>query len=96
MTREHQEFIKQLKEQKRKEEEERKIIREKVFGSTSIELSHTIRLTEDGDLYKIFPRFGTFYKDSRIRKINLDELYEFMKEDLEIKELAKAMAAGKG
>lgn len=46
-----------------------------------------------GDVYKIIPRFGTKYEDSRIIKLDPEDVKYHIEEAKKVRELAKIMAS---
>lgn len=86
----YKEYKQGLKEQR----ERAQAIRNEVFNEAFSEKLETdlVRISS-GDVYKIIPRFGTKYEDSRIIKLDQEDVEYHVEEARKVRELAKIMAS---
>lgn len=87
------EWYREYKEEERKKLARNRAVRNEIFSEKAEKLSTNIVRISNGDIYKIMPRFGTRYEKSTIIKLDPKEVGHHIKEDQEIKELAKIMAS---
>lgn len=77
-----------------KERRERvQTIRNEVFSDKTEKLETDLVRISNGDVYKIIPRFGTKYEDSRIIKLDSEDVEYHIEEARKVRELAKIMAS---
>lgn len=67
--------------------------RNEVFSDKAEKLATDIVRISSGDVYKIIPRFGTKYEDSRIIKLDPEDVEYHIEEARKVRELAKIMAS---
>ncbi|MFR4102749.1 MAG: hypothetical protein ACLT0S_08795 [Streptococcus sp.] len=84
----YKEYKQGLKEQR----ERAQAIRNEVFSDAEKLETDIVRISS-GDVYKIIPRFGTKYEDSRIIKLDPEDVEYHVKEARKVRELAKIMAS---
>ena len=84
----YKEYKQGLKEQR----ERAQAIRNEVFSDKAEKLETDLVRISNGDVYKIIPRFGTKYEDSRIIKLNPEDVEYHVEEARKVRELAKVMA----
>lgn len=82
----YKEYKQGLKEQR----ERAQAIRNEVFSE---KLETDLVRISSGDVYKIIPRFGTKYEDSRIIKLDPEDVEYHIEEARKVRELAKIMAS---
>lgn len=80
------------KEYKQEQRERAQAIRNEVFSDKAEKLATDIVRISSGDVYKIIPRFGTKYEDSRIIKLDPEDVEYHIEEARKVRELAKVMA----
>jgi hypothetical protein len=85
----YKEYKKGLKEQR----ERAQAIRNEVFSDKAEKLETDLVRISNGDVYKIIPRFGTKYEDSRIIKLDPEDVEYHVEEARKVRELAKVMAS---
>ena len=84
---------KEHKEALRKQKEQAQAIRNEVFSDKAEKLATDLVRISTGDVYKIIPRFGTKYEDSRIIKLDPEDVEYHIEEAKKVRELAKIMAS---
>lgn len=85
----YKEYKQELKEQR----ERAQAIRNEVFSDKTEKLATDLVRISNGDVYKIIPRFGTKYEDSRIIKLDPEDVKYHIEEAKKVRELAKIMAS---
>ena len=85
----YKEYKQGLKEQR----ERAQAIRNEVFSDKVEKLETDLVRISNGDVYKIIPRFGTKYEDSRIIKLDPEDVEYHIEEAKKVRELAKIMAS---
>lgn len=85
----YKEYKQGLKEQR----ERVQAIRNEVFSDKAEKLETDLVRISNGDVYKIIPRFGTKYEDSRIIKLDTEDVECHIEEARKVRELAKIMAS---
>lgn len=68
-------------------------IRNEVFSDKVEKLETDLVRISNGDVYKIIPRFWTKYEDSRIIKLDPEDVEYHIEEAHKVRELAKIMAS---
>lgn len=84
---------KEYKQGLKKQRERAQAIRNEVFSDKTEKLATDIIKISNGDVYKIIPRFGAKYEDSRIIKLDPEDVEYHVKEARKVRELAKIMAS---
>lgn len=84
---------KEYKKELEKQRERAQAIRNEVFSDKAEKLETYLIRISNGDVYKIIPRFGTKYEDSRIIKLDPEDVEYHVEEARKVKELAKIMAS---
>lgn len=84
---------KEYKQGLKKQRERAQAIRNEVFSDKTEKLATDIIRISNGDVYKIIPRFGTKYEDSRIVKLDSEDVKYHIEEAKKVRELAKIMAS---
>lgn len=85
----YKEYKQGLKEQR----ERIQAIRNEVFSDKVEKLETDLVRISNGDVYKIIPRFGAKYEDSRIIKLDPEDVEYNIEEARKVRELAKIMAS---
>lgn len=85
----YKEYKQGLKEQR----ERVQAIRNEVFSDKAEKLETDLVRISNGDVYKIIPRFGTKYEDSRIIKLDPEDVEYHIEEARKVRELAQIMAS---
>lgn len=84
---------KEYKQCLKKQRERAQAIRNEVFSDEAEKLETDLVRISNGDVYKIIPRFGAKYEDSRIIKLDSEDVEYHIKEAKKVRELAKIMAS---
>ena len=85
----YKEYKQGLKEQRKRAQ----ALRNEVFSDKVEKLETDLVRISNGDVYKIIPRFGTKYEDSRIIKLDPEDVEYHIEEARKVRELAKIMAS---